>query len=39
MPPDHTFDESMRLLWHAWLVHLAEGDFIEIPGNPIGDPN
>jgi hypothetical protein len=39
MPPDHTFDESMRLLWHAWLVHLAEGDFIEIPGYPIGDPN
>lgn len=38
VPPDHTFDESMAILWHAWLVHLAEGDFIEIPGGPIGGP-
>jgi hypothetical protein len=38
LPPDHTFDESMAILWHAWLVHAAEGEIIGIPGGPVGAP-
>lgn len=36
--PNHTFGESRAILWHAWLVHLAEGSFTQIPGSPIGSP-